>query len=129
MNPFDYLTSINDTKKNLMCGSENDELAEKGYSPFLTNRGLSYFQDTVAAANEMNRYSHLDKKLQYEFLLNLVRKRKRFSKWFKKEENEMLDLLAEYYQCNLIRAKEIMSVLSEDQLTVIKHRFLKGKDL
>jgi len=87
-NPFDYLNSINVTKENMMRGSENDELAEKQYNAFLINRGLSYFQDTVALANEMNQRADLDYKMQYEFLLNLVRKRKRFSKWHKKNENQ-----------------------------------------
>ena len=68
MKPFDFVNSINITKKNLMRGSYNDELSEKAYIPFLTNRSLSYFTDTLLYANEMNRYSTLDNKLQYEYL-------------------------------------------------------------
>jgi len=126
MNPFDYLTTINDTKKNLMRGSENDELSEKDYNAFLINRGLSYFQDTISLANEMNYRSHLDKKMQYEFLLNLVRKRKRFSKWFKKEEDSKLEVIKEYYSCNHQRAKEYLSILTDEQFIELEKRLTKG---
>lgn len=128
-NPFDYLNSINVTKKNMMRGSENDELAEKGYNPFLVNRGLSYFQDTIALANEMNLRADLDNKLQYEFLLNLVRLRKRFSKWHKKDQNDKIDLVAEYYNCSQRKALEILNVLTEEQLETICQLMLKGKDV
>ncbi len=83
MKPFDYVNSINFTKKNLMKNTANDELAEKDYVPFLTNKSLSYFTDTLLYANEMNRYHFLDKRLQYEFYLNSIRKKKRFAKWAK----------------------------------------------
>ena len=80
-NPFEYLTAINDTKKDVMI----DDIAEKGYNAFMVNRGLSYFNDTVLFANEMNLNAHLDNRLQFDFLINIVRRRKRFSKWMKPE--------------------------------------------
>ena len=80
-NPFEYLTAINDTKKDVMV----DDIAEKGYNAFMVNRGLSYFNDTVLFANEMNLNAHLDNRLQFDFLINIVRRRKRFSKWMKPE--------------------------------------------
>ena len=76
MNPFEYVNAINTGKKDIMI----DDLAEKSYSSFTINRSLSYFNDTVLAANEMNKHHHLDKKLQFHFLINIIRKRKRFSK-------------------------------------------------
>lgn len=109
-----------------MRNSENDELAEKGYNPFLVNRGLSYFPDTITLVNEVNRHSHLDSKLQYEFLLNTVRKRKRFSKWYKREEDEVLDVLQEYYKCNRSRAKEYERILTPNQIQEIRNRMIKG---
>ena len=87
MQPFDFLNAINDNKQNLMADPE----CEKDYVPFLTNRTLSYFPDTVHMANAMNQYHHLDNKLQFQFLLNIVRKRKRFSKWDKPTEISDLD--------------------------------------
>jgi len=128
-NPFEYLNSINVTKENMMRGSENDELAEKQYNAFLINRGLSYFQDTVALANEMNQRADLDYKMQYEFLLNLVRKRKRFSKWHKKDENKHVDLICEYYNCSQRKALEIINTLTSEQVESICKQMLKGKDL
>ena len=74
MNPFQYLTAINDSKQDIMV----DDIAEKGYNAFMVNRGLSYFNDTVLMANEMNLHAHLDNRLQFDFLINIVRKK---SKW------------------------------------------------
>lgn len=125
-NPFDYLNSINTTKKNLMRGSNDDDVAEKDYLPFMINRGLSYFQDTIALANEMNRYHDIDKKMQYEFYINIVRPRKRFSKWFKKEEDSDIEAVKEYYGYNDQRASQALSILSKEQLQIIKSRLEKG---
>ena len=69
-NPFDYINAINVSKKNLMRGSNNDTIAEKEYSPFLTNRALSYFSDTIGYANEMNQRHHVNHLLQFGILLN-----------------------------------------------------------
>ena len=79
MNPYQFLNSINHTKKDIMI----DDIAEKQYVPFVINRSLSYFNDTVLMANEMNINHHIDNRLQFDFLLNIVRKKKRFSKWIK----------------------------------------------
>ena len=84
-NPFDYVTSITYGKNDMMTGSENDELAEAGYNAYLTNKSLSYFPDTLFYANEMNVMNHTDKRLQYSYLLNSIRPKKRFSKWVKKQ--------------------------------------------
>ncbi len=119
MNPFDYVNSINTHKRNLMVGSENDELAEKEYVPFLTNKALSYHTETLLYSNEMNRYAFLPNKLQYEYLLHSVRPGKRFSKWAKKEDMDNILLIARYYQCNLQRAQEYMSVLKPGDLEEI----------
>lgn len=128
-NPFDYLNSINVTKKNMMRGSENDELAEKQYNAFLVNRGLSYFQDTVELANEMNLRADLDNKLQYEFLLNLIRSRKRFSKWHKKNQDNRVDIVTQYYNCSQRKALEILKILTEEQFQQISETVLKGKEV
>ena len=80
MSPFDFLKTINDTKVNLM---DTDSDNSKYYNGFVVNRSLSYFSDTVFLSNEMNRLHHLDVKMQYDFLINIVRKKKRFSKWDK----------------------------------------------
>jgi hypothetical protein len=113
----------------MMRGSENDELAEKQYNAFLVNRGLSYFQDTVALANEMNLRADLDNKPQYEFLLNIVRPRKRFSKWHKKDQDDKVDIIIQYYNCSQRKALEILNVLTEDQFSQIRETVLKGKEV
>jgi len=125
-NPFEYLNSINVTKQNLMRGSNDDVIAEKDYLPFMVNRGLSYFQDTIALANEMNIHHELDKKLQYEFLINIVRKRKRFSKWYKKEDDSDIEAVMEYYGYSNERASQALTILSQDQIKTIKSRIEKG---
>ena len=126
MKPFDFVNSINFTKKNLMRDTANDELAEKGYAPFLTNKSLSYFTDTLLYANEMNRYHFLDKKLQYEFYLNSIRKKKRFAKWAKAEDNNDVMMVQEYYKFSPQKAKAALRVLSPKQLDIIKHKMENG---
>ena len=122
MSPFDYLNAINYTKKDIMV----DDIAEKQYNPFMVNRGLSYFQDTVLMANEMNQYAHLDSRLQFDFLINIVRKRKRFSKWNKPEVATDLDVVKEYYGYSNEKAKTVLDILTKDQLKSIKEKLYKG---
>lgn len=122
MNPFEFVEAINETKKNLI----ENETTEKAYNPFLTNRALSYFPDTLIDANFMNMSSHLDKKLQFDYLLNSVRRAKRRSKWGKKKENKDLELVQEYYSYSHQRAKEALSILSKSQLDIIRKKLEKG---
>ena len=122
MNHFDYLNSINLTKSDIM----EDDIAEKAYNSFMINRGLSYFNDTVLMANEMNLYSHLDKKLQYHFLINIVRKRKRFSKWAKPETESDIEAVKEYYGYSNEKAKEALTLLSPENISIIKKKVSKG---
>lgn len=122
MNPFEYVNSINMTKKYLMV----DDLAEKAYVPFTINRSLSYFADTVLIANEMNKSHHLDKKLQYDFCINMVRKRKRFSKWNKPELVSDVDVVKEYYGYSNEKARQVLSLLTPDQLKNLKEKVSKG---
>lgn len=119
MNPFDYVTSINYSKKDVMED-------EKTYNAFMVNRSLSYFSDTVVLANEMNRYHHLDNRLQYQFLINIVRKRKRFSKWLKPEVENDIELVKEYYGYSNEKARQVMSLLSPSQIETIKKKVSKG---
>lgn len=109
-----------------MRDSENDELAEKKYPPFMVNRGLSYFNDTIMLANEMNMHADLDHKLQYEFFLNIVRPRKRFSKWFKKQDDSDLEVVKEYYGYSNQKAAQALSVLSKDNIKSLKEKQEKG---
>jgi len=122
MSIFDYLNSINDTKKDIMV----DDVSEKVYVPFIINRGLSYFYDTVLLANEMNRNHHLSKRAQFSFFINSIRKKKRFSKWFKSTESEDLMIVKEYYGYNNAKAQSALAVLSEEQLKQLKQKLSKG---
>ena len=126
MKPFDFINDINFGKKNLMRKTENDELSEKAYIPYITNRSLSYFTDTLLYANEMNKYSHLDNKLQYEFLLNSIRPKKRFAKWHKPEQDDDIELVSEFYNYSLPKARIVLSILSDKQLSAIRDRMTLG---
>lgn len=127
MNVFDFVKSINDGTKSLMNGSENDELAEKIYAAFIVNRALSYFPDTILYVQELNKYNKIDNKLQYEFLLNAIRPRKRFAgKWPKREQEEKVDLVKEYYQINQRKAQFVVSILSDEQIAAIRKEQEKG---
>ena len=124
MSPFDFLNAINSTKENLF---ENDPQAGKDYKPFLINRGLSYFPDTIFYANQMNQYAGLDKDMQFSFFLNIISRKNRFSKWSKKDaETESLELVKEYYGYSSEKATEALKVLSEENLIMIKEKLYKG---
>jgi hypothetical protein len=123
MTPFDFINAINLTKKNLF----EDPQAEKDYLPFLVNRGLSYFPDTVLYANEMNRNSGIPKDWQFSFFLNTIPKKKRFSKWHKKDaDSDSLTLVKEYFGYSSEKALEVLSILSDEQLAMIKEKLYKG---
>lgn len=122
MNPFEFVEEINFGKKDLIV----DDITEKAYNPFLANRQLSYFYDTVLLANEMNVHHQIDHKLQNHFLLNTVRKRKRFSKWFKQEQQSDVEAVKEYYGYSNEKARNALKLLSDDQLTVIRKKVKKG---
>lgn len=122
MGPFDFVNSINSSKTDLMA--DNTE-TEKEYSPFLTNKALSYFHDTIGYANRMNMNYHLDNKLQFHYYLNIIRPRNRRSKWVKKLENPDLDVVKQYYGYDNKKALAALSVLSPEQINEIKRR-LKG---
>ena len=122
MNPFEYLNAINDTKKDIMV----DDIAEKGYSSFMVNRGLSYFNDTVLFANEMNRNHHLDARLQFDYLLNNIRKKRRYSKWLKPEKLQNVELVKEYYGFSYEKAKDALRILSGNQLAYIINKLNQG---
>ena len=122
MSPFEYLNAINTTKTDIMI----DDLAEKSYNGYMVNRSLSYFPDTVFAANEMNINHQLDSRLQFDFLINIIRKRKRFSKWDKKKINSDVEVVKEYYGYNEEKALQILSILSTDQLNELYKKVSKG---
>lgn len=117
--PFDYLNSINDNKEDIM-----DD--ESSYSPFMVNRGLSYFPDTLFYANEMNRFWQADHRLQYDFLRHSIRKRKRFSKWFKEAKEPDILAIKEYFGYNDRNARFAMKILSKEQIREIKQKIKKG---
>lgn len=126
MKVFDFLNSINFDKKNLIKESENPDLAEKIYVPYIINKSLSYFIDTVRLSNEMNINHHLDNKLQFEFFLNIVRKQKRFAKWHKEEKYDDLELVKSYFQYNTEKAKQALAILTPLQLDIIRQKQQQG---
>jgi hypothetical protein len=125
-NAFDYVTAINFNKQDLMSGTDNDELAEAGYVPFLTNRSLSYFPETILYANEMNMQNHLDKKLQFHYLINSIRPKKRYSKWAKRQDSEDFEAVKQYFKYNNIKTEQALQLLSPDQIRTIKKKLTTG---
>ena len=119
----DWLKSINLTKKNLI---DEDPSLEKEYSPYIMNRIYSGHLDSVLFANEMNRYNFLPKKSQYDFLLNTLRPKKRFSPWLRKDEIKDLDLVKRYYGYSNEKAKQALRILTKEQLSFIKSKFETG---
>ena len=121
MKPFDLINSIT-YKKDIVMNNNN----EGSYNPFITNRSLSQFIDCILLANEMNQRHHIDNKLQYDYLINRIRPRKRFKKWDKKQDNENIQLIKDYYSCNNDKARVTLSLLSEQHLNIIRQKLNKG---
>ena len=119
----DYLNSINFSKDYLM---DEDPGWEKNYPAYVINKCMSHHLDTIMFANEMNIHSHIDKRLQYDFLINIVRPRKRFSPWAKKQQVKDLDLVKKYYGYSNDKANQALRILTPDQLNYIKDKLSKG---
>ena len=119
----DYLYSINQSKKNIL---DDDPDAVRKYPAYVVNRCLSSFTDTVLYANEMNKNSHLPPKMQYDFFINSVKPRKRFSPWARKDSIDYLDVVKEYYGYNDDKALQALRILTKDQLDKISYLLRKG---
>ena len=120
----DYLNAINHEKTNLL--DTDDEMWEKKYPPFIINKCLAPFPDTIFLVNEMNKHHHLDKKLQFDFLLNSLRTRKRYTPWLKASKQKNLEYVKEYYGYNNEKAKSALKILNDEQIKTIKDSLNKG---
>lgn len=124
--PFKFfLSSINTTKENVLLDDSNGKI-EEAYNPFIINKTLSYFPDTIMQSNTMNQFFDIDKKLQYDFLLNSIRKKKRFSRWIKSNIEENVDIVKQYYKVGNEKAVEILSLLNDEQISIIKSELSEG---
>ena len=121
MNPFDFVKSITYTKQDIM-----NDFNESEYESFLVNRALSYHQDCLLYANEMNKRFEISARLQYHYLLNTIRKRKRFAKWIKPEKIDDLKIVMEYYQVSRAKAEEYLNILSNREIEHIRIKMNKG---
>ena len=120
----EYLNAINHSKKNLM--DTEDEMWEKKYPAFIVNKCLSAFPETLMLVNEMNMRGHLDKKLQFDFLINSLRPRKRFTPWVKAKKLDDIEYVKEFYGYNNEKAKVALTILNDDQIATIKQKLNKG---
>ena len=119
----DWLNSINHTKKNLI---DEDPSIEKEYSPYIVNRCFSGHLDAILFANEMNKYNLLPKKMQYDFFINILRTKKRFSPWIRKDKIKDLDYVKRYYCYSNEKALQVLKILTKQQLNFIKSKFEIG---
>ena len=122
MNPFAFLNEICYNKKDIMV----DDIVEKQYNSFIVNRSLSYFNDTILYANEMNVNHHIDSRLQFHFFINIVRKRKRFSKWVKPKTISDVEIIKEYYGYSNEKAQQVLPLLTSEQINELKKKVYKG---
>ena len=120
----DYLKAINYTKENLL--DTEDEQWEKKYPSFIINKCVAPFPDTVMLVNEINQLHHLDKKLQFDFLINSLRPRKRYTPWMKAKKLENLEYVKEYYGYNNEKARYALDILNDEQISAIKTKLNKG---
>ena len=119
-----YLKSINETKEHLL--DSDDPMWEKKYSPYIINKCLAPFNDTIMLVNEMNMRHHLDSKLQYDFLLNTIRSKKRYAPWVKASKLKDLEYVKEYFGYSNEKAKAALIILDNEQINTIKSSLNKG---
>jgi hypothetical protein len=122
ISPFDFINAIHYSKENLIV----DDWSEKQYNPYIINKGLSYGHDTVIPANEMNSRPHIDKLLQFQFLINIIRPKKRFNKWIKAEKIDDLEIVKEYYGYSTEKAKQVLPLLNDSVIKELRIRITKG---
>lgn len=122
-NPFEYVNSVSFDKNYLIV----DDYSERQYNPYITNKQFSFFYDSILFSNEMNLNSHLDNKLQYDFYFFGLPKRKRFEKWEKFEDEEILGLVIRYYSVSREKAMKYMELLSAAQIEIIKETYSYGR--
>ena len=120
----DYINAINYTKEPLL--DTEDEQWEKKYPPYIINKCIAPFPDSLMLVNEINQLHHLDKKLQFDFLINSLRPRKRYTPWMKAKKLENLEYVKEYYGYNNEKAKSALDILNDKQISVIKIKLNKG---
>lgn len=120
MNLTDILKAINLTKEPLL-DDDTDPFIEREYPPFVVNRCLSYFPDTIFQANEMNRRHGAANKMQFDYHLHAIRKRKRFSRWVKPDLTDDLEAVKAFFGYSNAKAREALTLLSESDLERIKH--------
>ena len=120
----EYLKSINQTKENLM--DSDDPMWEKKYSPYIINKCIAPFNDTIMFVNEINMRHHLENKLQYDFLLNTIRPKNRYAPWVRGSKIKDLEFIKEYYGYSNEKAKVALQILSNDQIKTIKDSLSKG---
>ena len=120
----DYLNAINVSKDSLL--DTEDEMWEKRFAPFIVNKCVAPFEDTVMLVNEINKLHHLDKKLQFDFLINSLRPRKRYAPWMKAKKLKNLEYVKEFYGYNNEKAKAALDILDDEQISAIKKKLNKG---
>ena len=120
----EYLNAINFTKKDLM--KSEDDLWKKKYPAFIVNKMLSAFSDTVMLVNEMNRNHFIDKDMQFQFLLNSIRTKKRYSPFLRASKLKEIECVKEYYGYSNDKAKSALDILTKDEINLIKEKLYKG---
>ena len=122
ISPFDFANAINHSKENLIV----DDWSERQYNAWIVNKSMSYGADTVIYANEMNARPHLERRLQFDFLINTVRPRKRYNKWLKAETVDVLATVQEYYGYSIDKARQVLPLLSDAQLEHMTNKLNRG---
>ena len=120
----EYLNAINFSKKNVM--DSEDTMWVKKYPAFIVNKVLSGFSDTIMLVNEMNRNHFLDKDMQFQFLLNSIRSKKRYSPFLKASKLKDIECVKEFYGYNNEKAKTALDILTKKELKLIKEKLYKG---
>ena len=114
MNLSEVLNSINYSKEDIF--GSLPQVTDKEYAPFVVNKCLSYFPDTILQANNMNISHHIDNRMQYHYLMFGLRKRKRFSKWSKSKQEQDIEAIKSVFGYSNAKAEECIKILNEKEI-------------
>ena len=124
--PFDFMNAVSFSKEDLIRNSENPDMTEKEYTPYMVNRGFANFEDTILHANEMNMRHHMFHGAQFDYYRGALRKRKRFSKWPKADKSTDLDAIQQVYKCNRTVAKLYLKAMTPDDIKSVRDKLVTG---
>lgn len=121
----EIIPSIMKTKRALI---KRENAKEFGFGVCnITLRTLSFYEDCLLFANEVNKIPFADPLMKYDFLLNTIRSgQRKFVSQVKPQKSDDLEAVMEYFDFSDSKARDALRVLNPTQIEAIKTKIYKG---